>query len=561
MKDIQLYEFQSSAVEDVRNQIRAGQRNIVLAMPTGSGKTVIATYLLEECHNKMKRAIFVADRINLIDQTSAMLDEYGVPHGVIQAQHWRWRPWERIHVASAATLEKRAWPSDTDLIIVDECFPPDMEVLTEIGFVRFDSLPKEAKCAQYQDGRISFVMPTEHIDKAYRGPMVHLWSQTRHNVSMTPDHELLRFSLSRGRWEKVAVKNAALNGFYQMAVAGEAIGSDSGISPLERLMIAHQADGNLHNVTAAGHTLAFTFVKQRKIARLMKIIMEGGYRSTEVKCSAGKRRFMVFDVPSGSKHIRDTFGSLANMGSVRARAIIEEMVQWDGHKGKTGFWYYSSVVKDNADFYQEACVLAGYRTNMTVQRDDRSCNFNDVYRLFILRDTPTVDAQNITKTVTHYEGRVYCIRVPSGNIIVRRNGKCLVIGNCHATRKHVTDRIARRDCVTIGLTATPFTKGLGKHYDAIVTVTTTNKLIAQKYLSPFRVFAASEPDMRGVKVVAGEWAEDETATRAMPIIGDCVAEYLKHGEGKKFICFGVNVAHCAESSVSCDQGDVSAAGT
>jgi superfamily II DNA or RNA helicase len=32
----------------------------------------------------------------------------------------------------------------------------------------------------------------------------------------------------------------------------------------------------------------------------------------------------------------------------------------------------------------------------------------------------------------------------------------------------------------------------------------------------------------------------------MPIVGDCVAEYMKHGENRKFLAFGCNVAHCEE---------------
>lgn len=235
--DLVLWDFQTESVERLRENIRAGIKNQVLCSATGSGKTVIAAHLLDECNKKGRRGIFCADRINLIDQTSAMLDTYGVPHGVIQAQHYRWRPWERIQVVSAATVERRSWPTDTDLIIVDEC---------------------------------------------------------------------------------------------------------------------------------------------------------------------------------------------------------------------------------------------------------------------------------------------------------------------HAIRKHITDRIKLRDCVTIGLTATPFTRGLGKFYDALVNVTTTNTLIERGFLAGFRIFAASEPDMTGAKVVAGEWTDDAAAERAMPIIGDCVAEYLKHGENKKFIAFGVNVAHCEE---------------
>src|SRR3990167_10448752 len=108
MKTINLYEFQAQSVEMLRANIRTGIPNQILSAATGSGKTVIAVYLLEECYNKGKRAIFVCDRIALINQTSAMLDEYGIPHGVIQAAHWRWRPGELIQVASAATLERRS---------------------------------------------------------------------------------------------------------------------------------------------------------------------------------------------------------------------------------------------------------------------------------------------------------------------------------------------------------------------------------------------------------------------------------------------------------------------
>src|SRR5690606_5731712 len=94
-------------------------RNILLASPTGSGKTTLASHFLSRCIERGRRATFVVDRLSLLDQTSEVLDGFGIPHGIIQASHWRWRPYEYVQVASQQTLARRDWP-ETDLIIVDE---------------------------------------------------------------------------------------------------------------------------------------------------------------------------------------------------------------------------------------------------------------------------------------------------------------------------------------------------------------------------------------------------------------------------------------------------------
>lgn len=119
-KEIVLRPYQEQAIENLRVGIRQGYKNQLLCAPTGSGKTILAAHLIKECYGKTKKAVFVVDRINLVDQTSATFDTYGIPHGVMQASHWRHRPWERVQICSAQTLSRRTWP-DADLIVVDEC--------------------------------------------------------------------------------------------------------------------------------------------------------------------------------------------------------------------------------------------------------------------------------------------------------------------------------------------------------------------------------------------------------------------------------------------------------
>ena len=114
----------------------------------------------------------------------------------------------------------------------------------------------------------------------------------------------------------------------------------------------------------------------------------------------------------------------------------------------------------------------------------------------------------------------------------------------HTTHKK---RMEEKASIVIGLTATPFTKGLGKWFDVVINVTTTRALIDDGWLSPYRIFSCAEPDMSGVTVKStGEWDEREASGKALEVVGDVVAEYLKHGENRKFICSAVDTAHVEE---------------
>lgn len=141
------------------------------------------------------------------------------------------------------------------------------------------------------------------------------------------------------------------------------------------------------------------------------------------------------------------------------------------------------------------------------------------------------------------------IQIGSAQTLARRGwpkADLIIVDECHTIINSTVSIIERREAVTIGLSATPFSTGLGKHYDRVVNVTTTTRLTEGGFLVPFEVYAASEPDMKGAKVQGGEWTDSECSKRAMPIIGDAVQEYLKHANGLKFIGFGCDVNHCEE---------------
>ena len=154
----------------------------------------------------------------------------------------------------------------------------------------------------------------------------------------------------------------------------------------------------------------------------------------------------------------------------------------------------------------------------------------------------------------HWRYRPYeNIQVCSAQTLERRGSfpglNLLIVDECHQTREQTVEFIKNNpDVRVIGLTASPFTKGLGKIYDHVVSPVTTKELVDQKMLVPLRVFIAKEIDMAGAKKVAGEWSQQEASDRGMKITGDIVTEWIKKthqifNEPRKTIVFASGVDH------------------
>ena len=125
----------------------------------------------------------------------------------------------------------------------------------------------------------------------------------------------------------------------------------------------------------------------------------------------------------------------------------------------------------------------------------------------------------------------------------------LIVDECHIARRQITKYIQDNPTVkVIGLTATPFTRGLGKIYSNVVTGSTTEYLVINKWLAPLKVYIAKQIDMKGAKKIAGEWSQDVATERSMKLTGDIVQEWITktheiYGRPRKTIVFCSGVKH------------------
>lgn len=101
------------------------------------------------------------------------------------------------------------------------------------------------------------------------------------------------------------------------------------------------------------------------------------------------------------------------------------------------------------------------------------------------------------------------------------------------------------DALVIGLSATPFTKGLGKYFARHIEPVPMKELIRLGYLSRFEIYGPATIDLSGVRTVAGDYKESDLSEAAdkPKLVADVVETWKKLSRNKKTIVFCVNVAH------------------
>jgi len=116
--------YQNKAIEDIRHHFSRGKKRILLVAPTGSGKTVIASSMMQKAKERSKFNLFVAHRRELVMQCSRKLSDFGLNHGVIMAEKSP-NAMADIQVASIQTFASRKDRDDfikpnADIVILDE---------------------------------------------------------------------------------------------------------------------------------------------------------------------------------------------------------------------------------------------------------------------------------------------------------------------------------------------------------------------------------------------------------------------------------------------------------
>ena len=152
------------------------------------------------------------------------------------------------------------------------------------------------------------------------------------------------------------------------------------------------------------------------------------------------------------------------------------------------------------------------------------------------------------------------IQIASVQTLVRRlvtntfNPDYIIIDEAHHAAAGSWKKIIEhfKDAYKIGCTATPIRldgRGLADYFDDLVKGPGVAKLIKDKYLAPYKVFAPPlKINLDKVKTLAGDYQKKELEKQidSVDIIGDAVQQYKKHADGLPAIAFCISIKHATD---------------
>ena len=315
-----------------------------------------------------------------------------------------------------------------------KCFTGDTEVLTDEGFIRLEEFNNQ-RVAQVTNNGLELV-EAKYLVQDYEGDMI-VSNADMLNFKVTPNHDMVTT--------------------YGKVEAGELFETLSDVRSARawripmRLSDASSEDNNNYSddsLRLAGYIFAYGSRKGEGQQSTIDVFLS--YKIEALRDKAGFRfaSWRKDGLLNGKKEVN--IAEALTLSPRQAKVLIDAWLLFDGYENKkTGVKRIYTSSPSHRKAIETIAVHAGYSVSLRTRTSDIGTKDGYIICLSsvdpIKAIRPTGHQPGIVKE-TNETGKVYCVTVPSGQIIVRRNGFSMICGNCSEAGAH------RRVCpLTAGL--------------------------------------------------------------------------------------------------------------
>lgn len=329
----------------------------------------------------------------------------------------------------------------------NSCVDCDTEYFNGKEWKKISEYTKGDKVLQYNaDGTSKLVYPSRYIKEPCN--MLHLMKTQRGvNQCLSDEHNVV-YMTSKGNIAKksmsdlIRMHNGSKSGFKgkfytTFKYSGEGIElTDAQI----RVMCAVICDGTFKTGFFDKSIVRINLKKKRKKIRLEKLLKDAciEYRKEQYNPKDKEYSNYFFSAPRIDKEFGEYW---YNCNAHQLSIIADEIMHWDGYMRNMIFCQKS---KKTIDFIQIAFASIGKRTS--IYEDDRVGKFysdgkykykSKYYNLKVCSNNMvSIENPKVKTKIIDYvtkDGYKYCFTVPSGMLILRREGRINITGNSGKT--------------------------------------------------------------------------------------------------------------------------------
>lgn len=336
------------------------------------------------------------------------------------------------------------------------CFDIDTEILTTTGWKTVDTISKDDTCYSYN-------LETKKIEKSpikkiiiqdYDGDFYRL--ETKHlSLAVTSKHRMLtQIPDSTNKDERIELIENIYNKRRKYKCAAESSFLNIYDVDILRLCMAVIADGCI-DFTKNGkfRGCRFKLVKERDIKELENILEKTKipYTKKYVKSYTledksdyycwkyyinGTNAKPIFDIIGKNKKIPFWF---LDLSPEILKQLVITYAKFDGHfdlrENCSGITIFS-IDEENVNLLQLMCIFSNMRCikrtfcNQKVCINGKTNIMPYFYHLYVTQNKNISKVKNTDWEKIHYKGKVWCINNDNTTVIIRRNGKSSIQGNC-----------------------------------------------------------------------------------------------------------------------------------
>ena len=334
------------------------------------------------------------------------------------------------------------------------CYSADTEVLTENGWIRWDHVTPDMRllAVDIQGGSCHFEVPSSlQAKELVRGDKMYSVQSAFLDILVTQDHRMVVSSRQKSGnftdWNFRAASDVngrpvryLLNSCLQESERSAPDDMPENVDPLIAMKMAGFFFGDgVRGNNISPKVIRFKLRRPRKIAYLMGL----GCRVHAKKDD----RYTVENADLAQwihRHFSSDSGKVVPLWLIKLPMNLIAAF-WDGLKNSDGTriteksWSYDSCEKAAIDIIQASAHVNGFSANIMLNNPNVGPgheNHRPCWRVCISEHaTRRVEvcqkrSPGVEESLVDYEGKVYCATVSTGALLVRRNGKALVCGNC-----------------------------------------------------------------------------------------------------------------------------------